>query len=210
MIDIVRQGFDAGLRYGDVLERDMVAVPVAPASEAILVASPHYLRARSSSPNSPDDLLEHRAVMCRSQVTGLIKPWVLRSGDETREIAPPAASIVHDLASQIELTVRGLGILSAPSAIVSELLRSGQLSRLLPTWSSPVPPLYIYFTNRRHQSAALRAFVAFLKDRPVLLQAESKARSGSQLVSTPVTGTDKNVIAASRAVRRRSPAGIAR
>ena len=164
MIDIVKQGFDAGLRYGDFLEKDMVAVPVAPRSEAVLVASPTYLHARSL-PSLPSDLLNHRAVVCRSQITGLIKPWILHSAGETVQIAPSAATIVHDLASQIELTVRGLGIVSAPAASVSDLLAAGKLARVLPDWSISLEALYLYFPSRRHQSAALRAFIAFLKNR---------------------------------------------
>ena len=167
MIDIVKQGYDAGLRYGDFIEKDMVAIPLAPQSEAVLVASPAYLAARSV-PAFPTDLLEHRAIMCRSQVTGLIKPWILQSAAETVQIAPPAATVVHDLASQIELTVRGLGIVSAPAASVSDLIDAGKLLRVLPAWSSPVEALYLYFPSRRHQSAALRAFVAFLKGRSYL------------------------------------------
>ena len=177
LIDIVRQGFDAGLRYGNLIEKDMVAVPIAPRSEAVLVASPAYLQARSI-PNIPGDLLHHRAVVCRSQTTGLIIPWVLQSTGETVEIAPPAATIVHDLASQIELTVRGLRIVSAPAASVSHLLAAGTLARVLPAWSSPLEALYLYFPSRRHQSAALRAFVAFLK-------------AHSCLPSTCVVGTPK-------------------
>ena len=167
MIDIVKQGYDAGLRYGDFIEKDMVAIPLAPQSEAVLVASPAYLDARSM-PAFPTDLLEHRAIMCRSQVTGLIKPWILQSAAETVQIAPPAATVVHDLASQIELTVRGLGIVSAPAASVSDLIDAGKLLRVLPAWSSPVEALYLYFPSRRHQSAALRAFVSFLKGRSYL------------------------------------------
>lgn len=164
LIDIVKQGYDAGLRYGNCLEKDMVAVPVAPMSEAVLVASPAYLLARLM-PSHPSDLLQHHAVMCRSQATGLIIPWTLQSARETLQIVPPAATIVHDLASQIELAVRGLGIVSAPAASVRDLLASGKLSRVLPAWSSPLEALYLYFPSRRHQSAALRAFVAFLKKR---------------------------------------------
>ena len=162
LIDIVKQGYDAGLRYGNCLEKDMVAVQLAPKSEAVLVASPNYLRDRPA-PLLPGDLLDHRAVMCRSQITGLILPWTLQSCGEAVQIAPPAATIVHDLASQIELTVRGLGIVSAPSAYVSELIGAKKLMRVLPSWSSPIEALYLYFPSRRHQSAALRAFVAFLK-----------------------------------------------
>ena len=164
MVDIVKEGYDAGLRYGAHVEKDMVAVPVAPRSEAVLVASPGYLRTHAT-PDHPNDLLEHRGVVCRSQTTGLIIPWTLQSAAETVQIVPPAATIVHDLASQIDLTVRGLGVVSAPAASVSDLVDAGMLSRVLPAWSSPLEALYLYFPSRRHQSAALRAFVAFLKDR---------------------------------------------
>jgi len=163
LIDIVKQGYDAGLRYGNCLEKDMVAVQVAPKSEAVLVASPGYLCDRPK-PRLPGDLLDHRAVMCRSQITGLILPWSLQAVGETVQIVPPAATVVHDLASQIDLTVRGFGIVSAPATYVSDLIDAGKLIRVLPSWSSPIEPLYLYFPSRRHQSAALRAFVAFLKD----------------------------------------------
>lgn len=175
MVDIVQQGFDAGLRYGGFVDKDMVAIPVAPRSEAILVASPAYLRARAM-PATPDELLDHRALMCRSQVTGLIKPWVLHGGGETVQIAPPSATVVHDLASQIELAARGLGIVSTPASSVAARLDAGQLVRVLPGWSTPLDALYLYFPSRRHQSAALRAFVAFLKARTAAPALPSSAR----------------------------------
>ena len=162
MIDIVKQGYDAGLRYGNCLEKDMVAVQVAPGSKAVLVASPAYLGHRAM-PKRPGDLLDHRAIMCRSQITGLILPWALQSAGEIVQIVPPAAAIVHDLVSQIDLTVRGFGIVSAPAAYVSGLIDAGKLARVLPLWFLLMEPLYLYFPSRRHQSAALRAFVAFLK-----------------------------------------------
>jgi DNA-binding transcriptional LysR family regulator len=98
----------------------------------------------------------------------LIKPWILQSAGETVQMAAPAATIVRDLASQIELTARGLGIGSAPIASVSGLLDAGKLSRVLPAWSTRLEALYLYFPSRRHQPAALRAFITFLKGRSYL------------------------------------------
>ncbi|RWY76341.1 hypothetical protein EHI44_35230 [Rhizobium leguminosarum] len=89
----------------------------------------------------------------------------LVSADDKIRISPSDTTIVHDLGSQIDLAVRGLGIVSVPSAIVTRLVNQGALSRVLPSWSSPMEALYIYFPSRRHQSAALRAFVGFLKRR---------------------------------------------
>ncbi|WP_025100511.1 LysR family transcriptional regulator [Burkholderia sp. A1] len=165
MIDIVEQGFDAGLRYGNLIAKDMVAVPVGAASEAILVASPGYLRTRTT-PERPDDLLVHRSVACRSQSTGLITPWVLQSAGRTVQMVPPAATVVHDFASQIALTVSGMGVSCAPLGSVATLLDAGKLARILSDWSTPLEALYLYFPSRRHQTAALRAFIAFLKTRP--------------------------------------------
>ncbi|WP_139169503.1 LysR family transcriptional regulator [Chitinasiproducens palmae] len=169
LIDIVKAGYDAGLRHGACLDKDMVAVPVAPASEAILVASPSYLDGRTV-PRQPPDLLDHRAVVCRSQGSGLIMPWTLQSAGETVRIVPAVVTIVHDLASQIDLTVRGLGMLSAPAAMVRDLIDAGKLSHVLPEWSTAIEALYLYFPGRRQQSAALRAFVAFLRERTPQLQ----------------------------------------
>ncbi|MGZ2385359.1 LysR family transcriptional regulator [Rhizobium brockwellii] len=165
LVDIVKQGYDAGLRFGNHLEKDMVAVQIAPPSAAMLVAAPAYL-ANWPVPKNPSDLLQHRAVVCRSQITGSIIPWTLVSADDRIQISPSDATIVHDLASQIDLAVRGLGIVSVPSAMVTRLIERGVLSRVLPSWSSPIDALYIYFPSRRHQSAALRTFVGFLKNRP--------------------------------------------
>jgi DNA-binding transcriptional LysR family regulator len=164
LVDIVKQGYDAGLRFGNHLEKDMVAVQIAPPSTAILVAAPAYLANRPVI-NNPSDLLQHRAIVCRSQITGSIIPWTLVLDDDRVQISPSDATIVHDLASQIDLAVRGLGIISVPSAMVTELIDRGILSRVLCSWSSPMEALYIYFPSRRHQSAALRAFVGFLKSR---------------------------------------------
>lgn len=120
---------------------------------------------RRSAPKSPSDLLQHRAVMGRSQITGSIIPWTLVSADDRIQISPSDGTIVHDLASQIDLAVRGLGIVSVPSAMVTGLIDQGVLSRVLPSWSSPMEALYIYFPSRPHQSAALRTFVGFLENR---------------------------------------------
>ena len=163
-VDIVKEGYDAGLRYGNCLQQDMVAVPVAPPTEAILVASPGYLE-RSGAPGAPADLLAHRALMCRSQSTGAIIPWRLRSESDLIEILPRSVTVVQDLASQIELAIRGMGVLSAPLNCTSNLVTAGKLSRSLPDWSTLMESIYIYYPNRHHQSRTLKAFVEFLRGR---------------------------------------------
>lgn len=191
LIDIVKQGYDAGLRYGNCIEKDMVAVQVAPSSEAILVASPGYLHDRKI-PGIPSDLIDHRTIMCRSQITGLILPWPLQYLGETVQIVPPATTVVHDLTSQIDLAVRGFGIVSAPAAYVLSLVDAGKLTRILPSWFSPIEPLYLYFPSRRHQSAALRAFIAFLKNRTI----SSTTNSGDPTTRPTGRGPTQAMVAA--------------
>lgn len=162
MVDIVKEGYDAGLRYGNHLDQDMVAVPVAPASEAILVVSPTYLE-HHPMPKVPGDLLKHHAMVCRSQETGVIIPWTLHRGGKAVKVTPSSATIVHDLASQIALAMRGMGVALAPVALVADRLDAGELVRMLPGWSGRLDLTYLYFPSRRHQSAALRAFVEFVR-----------------------------------------------
>jgi len=87
----------------------------------------------------------------------------LQSAGDAMHIVPTSIAVVHDLASQVNLAMRGLGIANLPTAMVSEALEAGRLSRILPAWSSTLEALYLYFPSRRHQSAALRAFATFLK-----------------------------------------------
>ena len=162
LIDLVEQGFDAGLRHGDLLARDVVAVKLLPASEAILAAAPRCFEHRAA-PRCPADLLDHAAVVCRSRTTRLVRPWTMEADGKAVQIAPPARTIVGDLVSQIDLMVRGLGIGSAATASISHFLDAGALIRVLPGWSTPLEPLYLYYPDRRHQQAALRAFIAFVR-----------------------------------------------
>lgn len=162
LVDVVEQGFDAGLRYGDVLARDVVAVKLMPGSEALLAAAPGCLRHRPA-PEHPADLLGHAAVMCRSRTTGLVRPWAMRRNGDAVQVSPPTRTVVGDLASQLDLMVRGLGLGLAATASLSRLLDAGALVQVLPGWSTPMEPSYLYYPDRRRQSAALRAFVGFLR-----------------------------------------------
>ena len=162
LVDVVEQGFDAGLRYGDVLARDVVAVRLTPGSEALLAAAPSCLR-HHPAPKRPADLLGHAAVMCRSRTTGLVRPWAVQRNGDTVQVSPPTRTVVGDLASQLDLMVRGLGIALAAAASLARLLDAGALVQVLPGWSMPMEPLYLYHPDRRRQSAALRAFIGFLR-----------------------------------------------
>jgi DNA-binding transcriptional LysR family regulator len=162
MVDIVRHGFDAGIRYGDLVERDMVAVKVSAPSEAILVASPDYL-ARHGTPVAPADVLKGRAIMARRAHDSPVVTWDLLGPDGAIQLAPPRRMVVHDLVSEIELAVRGLGVACLPAASIERQLASGALCRILPDWAQPLEPLSLFFASHRQKSATLGAFIVWLQ-----------------------------------------------
>jgi len=163
LIDIVENGFDAGLRYGDLLAKDVTAVKVLPASNSLLTAAPAYLASRPP-PSEPSGLLEHDTIVCRSRTTGVIAPWLLMSeGVGSCRIDPRAPTIVGDMATQTDLTVRGHGISCSPLHCVQESLRDGKLACVLPGWSVPIEPIHVFYPSRRGQTPALRAFIGHLR-----------------------------------------------
>ena len=165
LINIVAQGFDAGIRYGDLIEQDMVAVKIAGPSEAIVVASSEYL-ASIAEPLHPTDLPAHPAVVCRRELMGPITPWILSRGEEAVQVAPQAKSVVQDLVSEIDLIVRGVGIGCVPRRMIADHLRTGKLIHLLKQWSASLGELFLFFPSQRHKSAALQALITFLRSHP--------------------------------------------
>lgn len=161
LVDIVQRGFDAGFRYGDLLAKDMTAVEVLPASTSVLLAAAPYLE-RHQAPSTPGELAAHAAIVCRSRTTGLVAPWPLTDGRTDIRVDPRVELIAGDLATQVDLTARGLGISCAPLRSVERHLAVRSLRRLLPGWSVPLEPIFAYHPSRRPPSAALRAFLKHL------------------------------------------------
>lgn len=163
LVDIVENGFDAGLRYGDLLAKDVTAVKILPASVSVLTAAPAYL-AGHPAPSEPSGVLEHDTIVCRSRTTGIIVPWLLVAEEnDSCRIDPRAPTVVGDMATQVDLTIRGHGISCSPLYCVHELLRDGKLVHVLPEWSVPFEPIHVFYPNRRGQTPALRAFVEHLR-----------------------------------------------
>jgi len=164
LVDIADRGFDAGLRYGHLLAKDMESVEVFTASVAVLVAAPSYL-ADHPAPTEPADLARHDAVVCRSRTTGLIPSWLLESGDRSWRHDPDKPTIAGDLAMQINLTLGGHGISCAPIQCVRAALEAVKLTRVLPDWAATLQPIHLYHPRRSTTNAALQAFIAHLVHR---------------------------------------------
>ncbi|HUQ12244.1 MAG TPA: LysR family transcriptional regulator [Steroidobacteraceae bacterium] len=163
-IDIVAQGYDAGVRLGEAVQQDMVTVRLTDPFLAIMVASPDYLRAKGE-PKSLADLAGHNCIGYRLQGSGRLYEWhVVDGGKETR-VAPPGSAVVTDATSARELALAGVGIAYLAEPMVREDLRAGRLRWLLPDSASHEDGLFVYFPRRASMAPKLRAFIEASRER---------------------------------------------
>jgi DNA-binding transcriptional LysR family regulator len=162
LVDIVAQGFDAGIRLAERLEGDMIAVAFGGPLRMAVVASPAYL-AGCDAPQHPRDLERHECLVSLSPSTGTPYRWELdRDGVELR--VPVTGRLVgSDLRLRMAACLAGVGIGYFFETEVSEPIAAGRLVRLLQDWTPPFPGCYLYYPSRRNQSPPLQAFVDYLK-----------------------------------------------
>lgn len=167
LVDIAGNGFDAGIRLQQQLHQNMVAVPLALDFEALLVASPVYVR-EYGSPRTPAELAVHRCIGYRFQSQGTVYPWQLTLKQATEAMLPmqtytPTTLLLNEERALIEAAKAGLGITEVFKVGVEKALNSGELVPVLPQWSSPSQRFGLYYPNRQYLSVRLQAFVAMLK-----------------------------------------------
>jgi DNA-binding transcriptional LysR family regulator len=163
--DIAGEGFDAGIRVGGRLQKDMVAVRLTPDIELLAVASPDYL-ARQGEPRTPADLSNHACINWRFPGSGKVAGWEFSKHGKRAEYVGEGALIANHQDIVVPAALQGLGILYAYNDDgIAEALRDGRLRRVLADWSPTVPGLYLYYSSRRYLRPALRAFIDCLLDR---------------------------------------------
>jgi len=156
-VDIVKSGFDAGVRLLEAVPEDMVAVPIGPPLRAVVVASPAYLQGREA-PRTPADLLRHDCVRYRFP-SGRYFKWEFEKDGEKMEIDVPGRIALSDVHAEVRAACDGIGIGYVPESYVADLLASGRLVRLLEDWCPVVPGFMLYYPRQRRVSSALRAFI---------------------------------------------------
>lgn len=163
--DIVAGRFDAGIRVGGRLEKDMIAVRLTPDVKMVAVASPGYL-ARHGTPQSPADLHGHACINWRLQVDGRTYRWEFAKKGKRVEVAAQGPLVTNHSDIGVAAALQGLGIAYAfDRARVDESIDQGLLVPVLADWSVSKPGLFLYYSNRRHPSPALSAFIDCLLDR---------------------------------------------
>ena len=162
LVDIVTQGFDAGIRLAERLEGDMIAVPFGGDLRMICVAAPDYLL-RHPAPQHPRDLADHACMVTLTPSTGTPYRWEFEKDGEALRIAVNGPLVSRDTELRVAATVAGVGIGFFFEGEVQDLVSAGALVQILDDWTPAFPGAYLYYPSRRNQSPPLRAFIDHLK-----------------------------------------------
>jgi DNA-binding transcriptional LysR family regulator len=163
IIDIVAGRFDAGVRLGERLEKDMVAIPLGRTLETAIVAAPAYLQ-RHGIPATPRDLHDHLCINLRLRGSGGLYHWELERDGEELSVPVEGPLIVNDSELAVRAALDGVGIAYLMRAEIQPLIAAGRLVRVLEDWSPTYPGFYLYYPSRRQTPPALRALVEFLRE----------------------------------------------
>lgn len=176
-IDIVADGFDAGIRLAESVPLDMIAIALTGEMRQAVVASPDYL-ARHGAPQTPDDLLQHQGLLMRFS-NGSVYRWELEKDGKKIEIAPPARMIFTETRLIQQAAVAGFGLAFVSEWTAAEHLASGRLVRLLDDWCKPFDGLQLYYSGQRYVPACLRAFIDLIREKPLVASQRNIVPPGS-------------------------------
>ncbi|MEI1251420.1 LysR family transcriptional regulator [Rhizobium aouanii] len=160
--NIVEEKFDAGVRLGESVDKDMIAVRIGPDWRLVAVASPEYLT-RRSSPKTPQELVGHDCINHRQARAGGLYAWEFgKDGREVR-VRVDGQLTFNTSYAMIDAAVAGYGIAYVPETLVADEIASGQLVQLLDDWSPMFPGYYLYYPSRRQNAPAFKVVVEALK-----------------------------------------------
>ncbi|MFJ5428287.1 LysR family transcriptional regulator [Pectobacterium actinidiae] len=162
LADIVLGRFDAGIRLGEQVAKDMIAVRIAPEMSMAVVGSPNYL-ARNPSPATPQDLQHHRCINMRLPTMGGIYAWEFEKNGREIKVRVEGQLTMNSLRQRIDAARIGLGLAYVPEDSVRDDIASGRLIRVLTEWCPPFPGYYLYYPSRKQHTTAFSLFVEALR-----------------------------------------------
>lgn len=199
-VDIVAEGYDAGARLGEVIDRDMIAVPVSGDIRLVVVAAPGYFE-RHPLPKHPRELVEHACLAWHPTPEAPPYRWEFTesgpNGGRDFSVAVPARVLTTDPAMNVRLARAGAGVTMVREDRVRDELAGGALVAVLDEFCAPFPGYYLYYPQRRHAAPALRVFVDYL-------------REARRLPSRRNPPTGENATAGPTPARREPPTRVAR
>ena len=165
LTDIVAAGYDAGVRLGEQVAKDMIAVRIGPQMRMAVVGSPSYFERYGGVPVSPQDLTVHNCIVTRLPTYGGLFPWGLEKGGRQLKVRGEGQLVFNTLAMRLQSALDALGLAYLPEDQVLPHVREGRLVRVLEDWCPPFPGYHLYYPSRRHLSPALSVFVDVLRYR---------------------------------------------
>ena len=159
-VDIVERGFDAGIRMGESVQRDMIAVPLGGPITVAVVASPEYL-GRVAAPRHPNDLVRHNCIRFRFAGTGAIHKWEFQVDERIVEFEVKGNLTISDTVFSVDAALEGVGLAYTFEQLARPHIKAKRLKRVLTPFSPTFPGFYLYYPTRRNQSTKLKALIAY-------------------------------------------------
>lgn len=164
LTDIVAERYDAGVRLGEQLAKDMIAIRIGPEMRMAVVGAPSYFR-QNPWPEVPQDLTGHNCIQIRMPTHGNILSWEFEKDGHELKVRVEGQLVFNNIAMRLDAVRRGLGLAYMPEDQVAELIASGEVVRVLEDWCAPFPGYHLYYPNRRHTSPAFALVVEALRYR---------------------------------------------
>jgi len=171
LVDIVAEGFDAGIRLADAVPQDMIAVPLSPPLSFAVVGAPNYFES-APPPRTPADLAAHRCIRARMP-SGAMYRWEFERHGEECSIDVAGPLILDEPTLIVEAARAGVGLAYLSEWSVAEDLAAGRLVRVLRDWTPSFPGLCLYYPGRRHVPAGLRALIGVIREAGVARATEA-------------------------------------
>ncbi|MDH7803589.1 MULTISPECIES: LysR family transcriptional regulator [unclassified Rhizobium] len=164
LTDIVAERYDAGVRLGEQLAKDMIAVKIGPEMRMAVVGAPSYFR-QNPWPEVPEDLTAHNCIQIRMPTYGNILAWEFEKDGHELKVRVEGQLVFNNIAMRLDAAKRGLGLAYMPEDLVAEEIAKGALIRVLEDWCEPFSGYHLYYPNRRHASPAFALLVDALRYR---------------------------------------------
>lgn len=162
LVDIVADRFDAGVRLGEQVEKDMIAVRISPEIPMVTVGMPEYFR-RKNRPVSPDSLVDHQCLNLRLPTSGSNNEWRFSKNDKSMKVRVSGPLVFNSIELIKQAAMHGLGLAYLPRDQVEAELDDGRLIAVLEDWMQPLPAYHLYYPNRRHASPVFKLLTAKLR-----------------------------------------------
>jgi DNA-binding transcriptional LysR family regulator len=179
LVDLAAEGFDAGIRLGQYIAADMIAVRLTPPFPFVVVGTPDYLR-RRKRPERIDDLRQHACLRMRRS-NGSIAPWHFIDGNRAIEAIVSGPLIAHDYPTLIGAAIKGLGLAQVPGPLARAPIAKGRLQALLTPFAVTTPGVFLYYPGRRQILPKLRAFIEHVKYRSTDARDKTTTRRARKL-----------------------------